>query len=192
MASYTKAPYGTPQPMASSIELRHGGKRRHGKKPYYPSKKPALTPKKVTFQKKLVVLKFLGEDVKQFTLKDSRVLLRGLLPEIDVEATEAQVRSIIANMIANSSEEMSYCSSYCFEFIEATGKNLCVPAKQTGFEWTGKAIKSLAGTGQVYVRLLFDPASSSSESDFKDYLPTRSRSGNSSTSSYSVVSLHGV
>ena len=65
------APYGTPQPMASSIELRHGGKRRHGKKPYYPSKKQALTPKKVTFQKKLVVLKCLGEGVKQFTLKDN-------------------------------------------------------------------------------------------------------------------------
>ena len=67
-----------------------------------------------------------------------------------------------------------------------------MPAKPTGFEWTGKAIKSLAGTGQVYVCLLFDPASSSSDSDFKHYLPTRSRSGNSSTSSYSVVSLHGV
>ena len=69
-------------PWRSSIELRYGGKRRHGN---YPSKTQALTPKKVAFQKKLVVLKFWGEGVKQFTLKVSRVLLRGLLPEIDVK-----------------------------------------------------------------------------------------------------------
>ena len=42
---------------------------------------------KVTCQKKLVVFKW----AKQFTLRDSLVLLRGLLPEIDVDATELEV-----------------------------------------------------------------------------------------------------
>ena len=79
----------------------------------------------------------MGEDVKKFTLKDNLVVLRGLLPEIDVEASELEVRS---NMISNFSEEMSSCSRYSFEFIEANGKSLCVPAKPSNFIWTGKAL----------------------------------------------------
>jgi hypothetical protein len=38
-----------------------------------------------------------------------------------------------------------------FEFMEASGKCLCVPAQQPGFKWTGRAVKQLAGNGAVYV-----------------------------------------
>ena len=137
------APYGSsPKPMG--IELTSvGNSKQHAKTPYgHPSKKGkhVATPRKVTFQKKLV-------EEGQSNL----VLLRGLLPEIDVDATELEVRSIIANVIANFSKETSSCSRYSFEFIEATGKNLCVPAKSSKFEWLGKAVKNLAGCGQVCV-----------------------------------------
>ena len=30
---------------------------------------------------------------------------------------------------------MGACTRHSFEFIEANGKNLCVPAKPRGFEW---------------------------------------------------------
>ena len=112
------APYGTPQPMASSIELRHGGKQRHGKKP---SKKQALTPKKVTFQKKLV-LKCLGEG---FTLKDSRVLLRGLLPE------------------------MSYCSSYCFDCV--CQQNQMDRQSHQKFSWNWSSLCSSSFRSGIFI-----------------------------------------
>ena len=42
------------------------------------------SPKKITFQKKIVVIRYMGDP--QFTLKESIVALRGLLPEIDLLA----------------------------------------------------------------------------------------------------------
>lgn len=137
-----------------------------------------VSPKSITFKKKLVVINYMGEEApKQFTLKDSYVVLRGLLPEIDVQASELEVRSDITNVIINSGDDMGSCSRYSFEFIEASGKSLCVPAKPRGFEWTGKAVKDLAGSGQVYIRLLYDPTTSSSESDLQEYLPPTASSG---------------
>ena len=47
--------------------------------------------------------------------------LRGLLPEIDVAASELDVHRDIAGVIINSGEEFSSCSRYSFEFIEANG-----------------------------------------------------------------------
>ena len=100
---------------------------------------------------------------KHFTLKDSVVALRGVLPEIYMEATELDVRRVIARVISNCGEEYAACSKYSFEFIEANGKHLYVPAKPLGFQWSGKAVKQFAGNGQVYVRLLFGASSSKSD-----------------------------
>ena len=66
---------------------------------------------------------------KQFTLKESLVSTRGLLPEISLDA-KVEVRSEITSVIASVDEVMSSCTSSDFEFIEATGKSLCVPAWQ--------------------------------------------------------------
>lgn len=71
-----------------------------------------------------------------------------------MQASKLEVHSDIAKVIVNSGEDVGSCSQYSFEIIEASGKSLCVPR---GFEWTGKAIKNLAGSGQVYIRLLYDP-----------------------------------
>ena len=64
---------------------------------------------------------------KQFALKDGIVALRGVSPDIDVEASELEVRSAIADVIKNSGDEFIACSRYSFEFIEANSKNLYVP-----------------------------------------------------------------
>ena len=111
---------------------------------------------------------------KQFALKDGIVALRGVSPDIDVEASELEVRSAIADVIKNSGDEFIACSRYSFEFIEANSKNLYVPAKHPSFQWSGKAVKNLAGNGQVYVRLLFDTSSSESE-DVPQSLPRRNK-----------------
>ena len=34
------------------------------------------------------------------------------------------------------------CSETDFEFLEATGRNVCVPAKPPNFTWNGKSVKS--------------------------------------------------
>ena len=63
-----------------------------------------ISPKRITF---LIVLKYMGEEApKEFTLKDSSVVLRGLLPEIDVQASELEVCSEISSVIVNFGEEM--------------------------------------------------------------------------------------
>ena len=134
--------------------------------------KLTATPRRITFQRKLIVIRYMGEKPpKHFTLKDSVVALRGVLPEIDIEASELDVRREIAGVIVNSGEEFAACSKFSFEFIEATGKHLYVPAKPAGFQWSGKAIKHLAGNGKVYVRLLYDPISSSESEDLPVFQP---------------------
>ena len=63
---------------------------------------------------------------KQFTLKESFVAMRGLLPDISLDATEGEVRSEIVSVIASFDDEMASCTRSYFEFIEATGKSLHV------------------------------------------------------------------
>ena len=128
-------------------------------------KKPAPT-----FQKKLVVVEYMGEDSpKSFGLKESYVIMRGMLSEISLTATEKEVRSCILEVI-RSDRAYGCCSEYDFEFLEANGRNVCVPAKPSNFTWNGKAVKSLSGTGAIYVRFTVNHeilalSSSSSESE---------------------------
>ena len=131
-------------------------------------KKPAPT-----FQKKIVVVEYMGEKPpKSFGLKESYVIIRGMLPDISLTATEEEVRSHIRNVIV-SDKSYACCTEKDFEFLEANGRNVCVPAKPSDFTWNGKAVKSLSGTGAVYVRFIVDDeilsiSSSSSDSESED------------------------
>ena len=58
--------------------------------------------------------------------------------------------------MASSSSSLPLLSATDFGFLEASGQTLCVPAQPRGFEWTGKAVKGLSGSGSVYVRLRTD------------------------------------
>lgn len=86
-----------------------------------------------------------------FTIKENLILLRGMLPELEYTSGEQNIRSIIVDIINGSVD--TAIDLYDFEFLEAAGKQLCVPAKTAKLEWTGRAIKQLAGSGCVYVRL---------------------------------------
>ena len=116
-----------------------------------PGKKPA-----VSFQKKLVVIEYMGTDApRQFGLKETYVVMRGMLADISVESDENTVRKHIRDVI-RSDDKYSMILSSEFEFLEANGKNIFVPAMPPGFVWSGKAVKNLAGNGAIYVRLLVD------------------------------------
>ena len=128
-----------------------------------------------TFQKKLVVVDYMGPDApRNFALKEVHVLLRGMLPEIGISANEEEVRGYICDTIKHSEKSLQKFLPCDFEFFEASGKCLCIPAHHATFMWTGRAIKGLAGTGAVYVRLTVEremDESSSEQSDSSDDLP---------------------
>ena len=117
------------------------------------------------FQRKLVVLEYMGsKGPKSFGLKESYVLMRGILPEMSVDASEGEIRHGIFKTMRDSEPTLRELTSTDFEFMEASGKCMSVPAQQVGFEWTGRAVKQLSGTGAVYVRLLVERELSSDDS----------------------------
>ena len=135
------------QPMSVTLKKRKGRARRStGNK----------EAKRVTFQKKLVVFRYMGENSPQsFTRKESFILFRALLPEIPIDDSEEKIREIIISLIhSNKQFDMSSFSESDFEFIDVNGKQACVPTCQESQQFNGRAIKQLAGTGAVYVRLV--------------------------------------
>ena len=132
-------------------------------------KKPKLVAKPdPTFQKKLVVFKYMGQDAPaHFTRKDKYILMHGILPDIPLNATESQVRQEICEVIQTCSDhDLGFCGPSDFEFIDMSGKHASVPNHKPGFVFTASAVKKLVGGDFVYVRLTRKFAmSSSSDSD---------------------------
>ena len=92
------------------------------------------------FQKKLIVFKFMGTELDapdSFTRADSKIAVRGLLPPIPVEASEADIRNEICDVIRSSSD-FDECSPNDFQFIDMSGKQASVPKCKQGFVWDGR------------------------------------------------------
>ena len=108
-----------------------------------------------SFQKKLVVFKFMGDNPpRSFVKKDNIILLRGLLPEISLDASEYEIRSEILSILQNC-EEFQF-TSFCrndFHFIDVNGKQANLPLLKDSQEFNGRCVKQLAGQGAVYIRL---------------------------------------
>ena len=123
-----------------------------------------------SFQKKLVVFNFMGPNAPaNFTRKDKNIVMRGLLPEIPFDADEEHIREEICDVIKSCKEyDLSLCSERDFEFIDMSGKLASVPNCKQGYKFTGKAVKNLAGSGCVYVRLTLDLVSFFLSSDSSD------------------------
>ena len=98
----------------------------------------------------------MGKDApRQFGLKETYVVMRGMLADINVESDEKVVWKHIRDVI-HSEDKYSLIMSNDFEILEATRKNIFVPAMPPSFVWSGKAVKNLAGNRAVYVQLLID------------------------------------
>ena len=167
-----KLPYGAYSSTTKSIRSvkRRGSAIRRGAKK---GKSPVET-----FQRKLVVFRYvilqsiigavliniclyfryMGGSIapKHFTRKDSLIVLRGMTPEIPIDATEEEVRREICEMLQNSHTFSQDCEADDFEFISMYGKHCSVPAVTTGTTFNCRAIKTLAGAGSLYIRLLRD------------------------------------
>lgn len=120
--------------------------------------------KKPRFHKKIVVIRYMGPKAPStFTIKERFVFLQGMLPEIGYEYSEKQIRKSISDTINASELVLVAVEPNDFEFLEAFGKQLCVPAQAPELEWTGRALKQLAGSGCVYVRLIYEISVAESE-----------------------------
>lgn len=123
-----------------------------------------------TFQKKLYVFKYMGLNAPDnFTRSDKDIVMRGLLPQILVSAKESDLRNEICEVV-NSCTELSDIGPTDFEFINMAGKQASIPRCKPGFEWNGRAVKELAGSGAVYICLKRFPGSTSSNSSSDDEL----------------------
>ena len=140
-------------------------KRKSNMKLVYAAKKGRVST--ASFQKKLVVFKYMGADgPDMFTRADKRIAMRGLLPPIPVDASEVNVRQEICDVI-RSCTDYRQCGPDDFEFIDMNGKQASIPNCKAGFLWDGRAVKELAGSGCLYVRFTSDIGESddSSSSD---------------------------
>lgn len=101
---------------------------------------------------------------KSFSRCDKNICLTGLLPSISLEASEKTVRNEICEVIHSScSPNLSSIEPQDFEFISVHGKHAAIPQCRNGFQWNGRAVKELAGSGSVYVRLMKDCVSYSDD-----------------------------
>lgn len=116
-----------------------------------------------------------------FTRSDKDIVTRGLLPQIPVSATEDEVRNEICQVVCSCTIPiLGEIGPKDFHFINLAGKQASVPSCKEGFEWNGRAVKELAGSGAVYIRLTKPPCTlsdSSSDDELVSYLesPVSSR-----------------
>ena len=162
---YPKQSHNSPylqQSFPSLIERRSKGKGKD-KLRFIHAKYIQKPRKSIKFQKKLVVIRHMGaRPPSTFTIKEDLIFLRGMLPEFEYASDELYIRRSIVDMINGSVD--APIDLHDFEFLEAAGKQLCVPAKTDELEWTGRAVKQLAGSGCVYIRLTHDSKKFNSDS----------------------------
>ena len=119
-----------------------------------PQKKRCTAARGQVFQKQIHVFKYAGSSPgKVFLNSPKNYEMSGLLPSISVNDSEETVREEIAELIQSKGGRFTECDKHDFEFIRVSRRTAQVPATKTGFQWTGSAVKGLAGLGAVYVRL---------------------------------------
>ena len=69
---------------------------------------PCCSKRQATFQKKIVVVKYMGSNPpKQFTPKENLVAMRGLLPDISSNASQEEVQSEVVSVIVSFDDELA-------------------------------------------------------------------------------------
>ena len=129
--------------------------------------------KSVSFQKKLYVFDYMGENPpNKFTRCDKDIYISGMLPSLSTNSTEKEVREEICALIHSSSGSSSMSVKPTdFEFINMCGKQASVAYCKEGFHWDGRAVKELSGSGGVYVRLTKSTGTSTETSSSDEELP---------------------
>ena len=129
------------------------------------SKRPPLTNQ--TFSKKVIVFKCMApKSPKCFARKETDIVTRGFISDVFLDSTEGEMRQEIYEVILNAG--LRSIGPKDFEFVDVNGKTGCVLSRKEGSEFSGRAIKQVAGTGAIYVRLLKHPTMEISDSSEED------------------------
>lgn len=171
--------------------LGPGRRQRRNHRSRSPQTSKQSVSKEACFQKKIYVFEYDPNEEQSFTRTQSSIIVSGLLPEIPLSASEEQARSEVVEFLRNSKTKgynFECCTSSDFEFMQVSGKVVQVAQTRKDFQWTGRAIRNLAGQGSVYVRLTQDfkvpvqgrptssmliGSSSESDTDFEPQAPSR-------------------
>ena len=93
-------------------------------------------------------------------------MTRGFISDVLLDSTEEEVRQEIYKVLHSAG--LKSIGPKDFEFIDVNGKTGCILNRKEGSEFSGCAIKQVAGTGAIYVRLLRHPTMELSDSSEKD------------------------
>ena len=121
--------------------------------------------KKNPVVKNLTIIAYHKNCPRQFSTREATFILSGLI-EIQPNLSEEGIRSAISSTITNSEVECIDTSKYGpndFEFVKRSGHTFRVPECAPGFQFNADALKTLAGQGDVYVRLTKDVPKQMSE-----------------------------
>ena len=132
-------------------------RRRAGSTPGPAKKNPVV--------KNLTIIAYDKNCPRQFSTREATFIISGLI-EIQPNSSEEDIRSSISSTITNSEAECIDTSNYGpgdFEFVKRTGHTFRVPDCAPGFQFNADALKTLAGQGDVYVRLTKDVPKQMSE-----------------------------
>jgi len=87
-----------------------------------------------------------------FTWSDKDIVTRGLLPQTSVSATEDEVQNEICQVVHSCTiPTLGEIGPKDFHFKNLVGKQASVPSCKEEFEWNGRVVKELAGSGAVYI-----------------------------------------
>lgn len=134
----------------------------------------------------------MGPDSPNVFTRTDKICMRGLLPPISLNVSESEVRNEICDVVHTSSfPDLTECTPNDFEFIDMSGKQARIPQCKAGFQWGGRALKELAGSGCVYIRLVKGVGDVSEASSSDEFPPVFSGPKDSSSGS-SVASDSGT
>lgn len=114
--------------------------------------------KKSSTVKNLTVVAHNKSCPRQFSTREATFIISGLI-EIQPNSSEEKIRSSITATIKNADVDCIDTSKYGptdFEFLKPSGHTFRVPECAPGFQFNADALKTLAGQGDVYVRLTKD------------------------------------
>ena len=114
--------------------------------------------KKSTFVKNLTIIAYDKNRPRKFSTRDATFIISGLI-EVQPHSSEEDIRSAIYSTITNSELECIDTSKYGssdFEFVKRSGYMFRVSECALNFQFNANALKTLAGQGDIYVRLTKD------------------------------------
>ena len=134
-------------------------KRGKGKRPAGHRNMPSKGVKRAAMFKNVNIFKYMGPDVPREFAKNEGNIVCTFFYELSPFVGGDEVLDGLVEMAKESvvaGYDLSMLTSVDIEFVKCSGKTCRVPRTVSDFEWSPEAVKSLAGQGDLYLRLCKD------------------------------------